>query len=145
MIPDAKSNGDLPPGIYMTSWQEFTNRFGYNIHRKKLLSGLKKALLNLKEAGCITIYINGSFITNKELPGDFDGCWSWEGVDEEKIDEVLLTFADERQAQKKKYGGELFPNFIEGASQISFLEYFQKDKYTKEPKGIIQIDLETLS
>lgn len=145
MIPDQQSNGNLQSGIHMASWQEFTNRFGYNDYRKTLLKGLKKALTNLREAGCLDVYINGSFITSKELPKDFDGCWNWGGVDEDKIDNVLLEFANERATQKKKYGGELFPNFIEGASQISFLEYFQRDKYTKEPKGIIQIDLRTVS
>lgn len=145
MIPESTSNGNLPSGIHNASWQEFVDRFGYNQYRLRLLKGLKEALLNLREAGCWTVYINGSFVTDKALPDDFDGCWEWDNVNENRIDPILLTFSYDRKAQKEKYSGELFPNFIEGASQMSFLEYFQRDKYTKETKGIIQLQLVTIT
>jgi len=139
-----ESNGNLPPGIHKISWQELVEQYGYNTHRYKLLDGLKQALQNLKQAGCQIVYIDGSFVTNKELPEDFDGCWQWDNVDDNKLDPVLLTFSNGRAAQKQKYGGELFPNDLEGISALSFLEYFQLDKYTKQPKGIIQIELREL-
>ena len=39
------------------------------------MNGLRAALVNLKGAGCQTAYINGSFVTRKELPNDYDACW----------------------------------------------------------------------
>lgn len=141
MILAFDSNGNLPPGIHQASWKEFVDRFGYNERRQWLLTGLRNALSNLKEAGCTIVYVNGSFITQKAEPRDFDGCWDWSGVDEDKVDPVLLTFSEERAAQKSKYGGELFPNCLEGVSELSFLAYFQRDKYTGEPKGIVQLEI----
>ena len=47
---------------------------------------------NLKNAGCLTVYLNGSFVTNKEVPNDFDACWEEDGVDPAVLDPVLLTF-----------------------------------------------------
>ena len=43
---------------------------------------------------------------------------------------------------KKKYKGDLFPAEIpEGASGKLFLDFFQTDKITGEPKGIIALDI----
>ena len=79
--------------------------------------------------------------TTKELPNDFDGCWSIEGVDADLLDPVLLDFSNGRAAQKAKYGGELFPaELIEGGSGKSWLDFFQQDR-TGKPKGIVGIRL----
>ena len=43
---------------------------------------------DLRAAGCKRAYIDGSFITTKEHPGDFDACWDLDGVDFDVIDEV---------------------------------------------------------
>ncbi len=64
---------------------------------------------SFKKAGCRTVYVDGSFVTNKEIPGDFDACWEEAGVDPTMLDPVLLTFENGRTAQKAKYHGELFP------------------------------------
>jgi hypothetical protein len=80
MIPEFDINGNLPPGIHQVTWEEFTKRFGITRHRCKLLGGLKRALDSLKAAGCQTVYVDGSFITEKKVPGDFDACWDINGV-----------------------------------------------------------------
>lgn len=129
----------------MARWAEFYERFGTNTHRLGLLSGLRQALLNLKDAGCQRAYIDGSFVGNEPFPGDFDGCWDASGVDPDRLDPILLRFDDKRFAQKAKYLGELFPDFgIATGSGLTFLEFFQIDKYSGDPKGIIEIPLETL-
>jgi hypothetical protein len=107
-----------------------------------LLAGLKAALDALRAAGCRRAYIDGSFVTTKATPGDFDGCWEVGGVDPDLLDPVLLVFANQRAAQKAKYGGEFFP--AESAADpfgTRFLEFFQRDKQTGDPKGIVTIDL----
>ena len=58
------------------------------------------------------------------------------------LDPVLLTFDPGRVTQKAKYLGELFPAFaIASGDGFSFLEFFQTDKGTGRPKGIIAIGL----
>jgi hypothetical protein len=86
--------------------------------------------------------VDGSFVTNKPHPGDFDGCWDVDGVDPDRLDSVLLVFDNRRAAQKAKYGGEMFPAQLnEGATGQTFLEFFQVDKATGRAKGIVQLDL----
>lgn len=142
MVPDFTKNGNLPPGIYKATWQEVVERFGWNAHRSRLLSGLRKALLSLKTAGCHKAYIDGSFVTSKELPGDFDCCWDEEEVDGDLLDPVLLIFDDSRAAQKAKFLGELFPAHLYGSADKFFIDFFQQDKNSGEQKGIVSIDLQ---
>ena len=143
-IPTFQANGNLPVGIYLATWQEVQETFAFNPRRQELLSGLKRACESLKQAGCPRIYIGGSFVTNKEFPGDFDVCWADETVDLERLEEidpVLLDLTNKRAAQKAKYGGELFPASVtEGKSKKKFLDFFQTTR-NEEPKGIIAVDL----
>ena len=142
-MPEFGADGLLPPGVHWTDWEDFTRSFGGNPWRQRLLSGLRAALENLKGAGCLTVYINGSFVTDKVLPNDYDACWEEDGVDPEALDPVLLTFDPGRATQKAKYMGELFPASVIASSEgLSFLQFFQTDKNTGKPKGIVAIDLE---
>jgi hypothetical protein len=113
-----------------------------NEKRKSLLKGLRAALTALQKAGCENVYLNGSFVTSKENPADFDGCWDLDSVSLELLDPVLMDFTKKQAAQKKKYGGELFPNLPESSGQ-AFLDLFQTDKSTGDPKGIIAMNLRT--
>jgi hypothetical protein len=142
MIPELDERGNLVPGIHDASWDEIVTRYATNTRRGELLDGLLHALLSLRAAGCTTAYLDGSFITAKEHPGDFDACWESTGVDSARLDAELLDFSDARAAQKKRYGGELFP--VEASAEPSgttFLAYFQRDRESGEPKGIIAIAL----
>jgi len=147
VIPEPDADGKLPRGIHHASWEEFAAAFGKGPHRSRLLAGLYRAAQVLKAAGGSTLYIDGSFVSTKEHPGDFDACWEPAGVVASKLDPVLLDFANGRLAQKVKYGGELFPSSARAESQPphrTFLEYFQRDQHTGKSKGIIAIDLRRL-
>lgn len=138
-------SGDLPPGIHWAIWQELEERFGYNTRRSLLLEGLYKALTALKIAGCPVAYVDGSFISEKELPGDFDGCWEEEGVDPDLLDPVLLDFSFRRAAQKAKFKGEMFLANAEATPDgVIYFEFFQRSKDTLRPKGLIALRLEEL-
>ncbi|MBV9223134.1 MAG: hypothetical protein JOY85_03850 [Acidobacteriaceae bacterium] len=143
MIPEFNRDGTLPAGIHWLGWEEIESRFGFSERRHQLLSGLKSALKALRRAGCRRVYVNGSFVTVKREPGDYDVCWDVEGVDVEILDPVFLDFSNGRRAQKRKYFGEFFPaQMPEGATGKLFLEFFQTDKETGKPKGIVGLNLE---
>lgn len=109
--------------------------------RAQLLSGLRAALLALRSAGCRTAYIDGSFVTAKEEPGDFDACWDIAGVDGSLLDPVLRDLAHPRKAQKEKFGGELFPAQAPAdSSGALFIDFFRHDR-EGNAKGIVKIDL----
>ena len=144
MIPPFDPVGNLPPGVHEATWEEFVARFGTTPRRLGLLAGLKAALDALRAAGCRRAYIDGSFVTAKEEPGDFDGCWETDGVDPALLDPVLVTFDPHRRAQKAKYGGELF--FADAPADpagTTFIDFFQRDR-SGHPKGIVALDLGAL-
>lgn len=143
MIPPLTPDGLLPPGVHDTSWDELTDRFGTTRWRRQLIEGCRQAARSLAGAGCKTLYLDGSFVTEKEEPGDFDGCWDERGVDPSRLDPVLLRFDNGRAAQKAKYLGELFPASATADPMPpfrAFLDFFQRDKDDR-PKGILSIDL----
>ena len=110
------------------------------------MAGLKAALTSLQTAGCRTVYIDGSFVTSKETPGDFDGCWDPINVDPHRLDAVLLRFEPGRATQKAKYGGELFISTMRnGNPGPVMLGFFQGDKNSGKQKGIVAMDLRRLA
>ena len=143
MIPDFNRDGTLPAGIHWSGWEEAETRFGFSERRLQLLGGLKSALRALRRAGCRRVYLDGSFVTVKGEPGDYDACWDIEGVDMEALDSVFLDFSNARRAQKRKYLGEFFPaQMPEAASGRLFLDFFQTDKETGKRKGIVGLNLQ---
>lgn len=131
----------LPPGVHDATMGEIAERFAANSQRRRLFAGLEKGIEVLRNAGCKTVYLDGSFITGKPEPEDFDACWVTTGVDDTRLDPVLLDFDNKRQKQKKKFGGEFFPSGALTDGQHTFVEFFQRDTYTDEAKGIIRIEL----
>lgn len=119
-----------------------TALLGFNAHRQRLLAGLREGLALLQAAHCPLVYIDGSFVTNKPEPADFDACWSVEGTDVDALDIVFLTFARKRARQRERFSGEFFPaDLPSGPSGLAYLEFFQIDKTSGQPKGIISLEL----
>ena len=145
MIPNYNTDGILPAGIHMAEWSEIFSRFGYNQYRQDLLFGMQQGLFALQKCGCKTVYIDGSFCTSKIIPGDFDICYDDTNIDWElleKVEPTLLQFENQRYAQKVKFKGEFFPfSAIAAKPRTTFIEFFQIDKHTGNPKGIVGLKL----
>jgi hypothetical protein len=143
MIPRHERSGLLPVGIHQASWPEFADRFGFSARRRRLLNGLKAALLHLAEAGCTAAFVGGSFVTTKAQPGDVDVVWDVTGVDPDQVHPVFLGPAG-RTHTIALFGAEFFPTtIIEADSDVTFVEFFQRTKNDR-PVGIVQVDLSTL-
>lgn len=107
-----------------------------------MLGGFRRGCAALRSAGCRLVYLDGSFVTAKEQPGDFDACWDITGVDEAAVDLVFWDFSFGRAAQKRRFFGEFFPAQLpEGATGRAFVEFFQVNKETGAAKGILAIRL----
>jgi len=143
MLPDFVDIGGpwkvLPPGVHIATLKEIEDRFATTDHRKHLFSGFEKGVIALQKAGCRKIYLDGSFVTEKSIPGDFDVCWDTVGVNVAKLEPVLLDFSNKREKQKECFHGEFFPADCVADNKHFFLDYFQIDKYTGKSKGIICI------
>ncbi|MBB6239649.1 hypothetical protein HDC90_004307 [Pedobacter sp. AK013] len=145
MIPDFIDDQNLlwpilPPGIWDADIEEVKTRFALNPKRLMLFEGLYRGAKNLFQAGCLEIFLDGSYVTAKPIPSDYEVCWNAEFVDADQIDYVFFDFSLDRYNQKKKYHGEYFPDFqTERKSGMPFLEFFQYDKPSGSRKGIIRI------
>jgi hypothetical protein len=104
---------------------------------RRLLDGLSDGL-RAAAAGCRQVWLDGSFVTSKDEPADFDACWDLEDVDLDRLDPVLLNLSAGRRAQKARCGGEFFPNVVEAGSGLVFADFFQNDRDTGR-KGIVVI------
>ena len=98
MIPAFDAGGNLPPGIHPASWDEIVTRYAINARRRELADGLLDALRSLKGAGCRTAYLDGSFVTAKDLPGDFDALLEDLRRRRRRLDRELLDFSNRRAA-----------------------------------------------
>jgi hypothetical protein len=145
VIPDLIDLGGpwelLPAGIHEASLDEIRTKYAVNEHRKELFNGFVRGYTVLRLAGATCVFLNGGFVGANPIPTDFDCCWDAADVDLRKLDPVLLDFSNKRAAQKQKYRGEFFPSGLEAAPGEFFLNYFQKDKHTGAPKGIIRVHI----
>ncbi|MBU1345926.1 MAG: hypothetical protein KKA16_03125 [Alphaproteobacteria bacterium] len=131
----------LPPGIHDVTIADIADRFATTPHRRWLFEGFLRVVEALEAANCPAIYLDGSFTTAKDHPGDFDGCWDHTGMDFTKLDPVLKDFSGKREAQKAKYLGEMFPAFAPNGASGTFLGFFQIEKFSGQPKGILRLTL----
>jgi 3',5'-cyclic AMP phosphodiesterase CpdA len=132
--------GVLPPGIHRATWREVLDFFGWNRRRVDLLAGLRVALDDLSQAGCQRAWLDGSFVTEKPIPGDFDLCWDTTAVDIDLLHPALADVSPPRWRQKMRYQGDVLPNVIERDSGQPFLDFFQQDSATGVIRGIVELD-----
>jgi len=140
-IPAFNARGELPPGEHEATMEEVEARFGVsNGQRKRLMRGLKAACDNLRLARVKTVWIDGSFITDKYAPNDIDGCWEYNpDVIMRVLDRVFLSTS--RAEMKAKYGVDFFSSaFNEASTGLPFPRFFQVNR-EGETKGIIKIKI----
>jgi hypothetical protein len=147
-IPNLTASGELPPGVHSATLKEVEVFFGSSNDRRRLLmKGLKEALALLRAGDVTRLFIDGSFISDKDEPNDIDGCWSSIGVNAAKLDPRFWDFADEidfqnkRVSLKQEFGIDFFiAEIIEGESGKPFPEFFQTNR-DGVAKGIIEVNL----
>ena len=97
---------NLPPGVHVATWNEFYEYFNTSWRRTVLLEYLLIVLLHLRNAGCKFVKIDGSFVTSKLIPRDFDGTSDPQGVNITMLDESIKNM--NRDLMYDKFMGELY-------------------------------------
>ena len=133
--------GVLPPGVHPATLTEVRAVFATTPQRLSLYGGLLVALSDLRAIGCVRAWLDGSYVTDKQVPGDYDLCWDTTGVDWNAVDPALLDVDFPRLLQQIKYRGDVLPNYVEQNSGLPFQEFFQQNKNTGGTKGIIELTL----
>jgi len=99
----------------------------------------KKVISILRECNCPEVYLDGSFTTHKEEPGDYDLCYEPKGI---VATERFRQFLDEYKKNKEKYLGDIFVHMPEPPYQINLTEFWQTDTRQDDVvKGILRIEL----
>jgi hypothetical protein len=146
MIPtcDAET-GYLPRGLHHMEWATFKTRFAWNYRRRFLSGGMYRALLNLRDAGCRASIIDGSYVSLKDEPDDYDAAFDPVGVNGALVDPILLRHSDGRAAMRAKYFGDLFPWGATACPNTGMIyqDFFQQDR-SGLPKGVVFLDLKRL-
>jgi len=131
----------LPPGIHNATLEEIEQRFATNEKRRMLFEGFRRSVAALHRAGCKAIFLDGSFVTDKPEPGDFDVCWDPVGVDPSNWTPYFLILATGGSGRRRS-SGRIFPLGREGRWTSAFLDFFQRDKDSGRAKGIIKVQLQ---
>jgi len=140
MIPNLNEYGLLPEGIHKATIEEIEHKFGSgSAKRKELFIGFQELiqLLYKHKRSIKSFLLDGSFVTDKESPRDYD-C----------ILVVKKDFNfDSPEAKKLQYAKKLFyaHNFTCMEEDLDrchrLLNLFGHDKDTGKPKGLVEVIL----
>lgn len=145
MIPALTDEGLLPPGIHEGTVEELREKLGWSQQRRRLISGLERALELMRDCGVERVYLDGSFVTDKDRPGDIDGCYDIaQGANPADLQSMYPIFPPtplNRDRAKEEFGAEFFPAAAtEGGSGQPFLDFFRRDRKNRE-RGVVLIQL----
>ena len=126
-------SGLLPPGDHEATLTEIGERFCWNYRRKEIYKGLEYVAGELLSHQVERIWVDGSFVTKKERPGDVDVAYEVPlGADP---DSWGWLSPGRRRDLKKVHRVDLLPDWP-GQPQIN--RWFCQDE-DGNPKGIIRI------
>lgn len=128
------------------SWPDLVATFGQgSVKRKLVAEGLRKFALTLRAAGGKWLFVDGSFVTSKERPSDWDGCFLGAEIDWQVVDPRLKDIKANRASLKADFRCDAFPaEATNGFLGQPFRDFFQQDR-AGHPKGILVLDLETVT
>lgn len=141
MIPELTREGLLPRGVHETTLEEVRHRFGVgNPLRSRLMKGLEAVAALARKLGVREIYLDGSFVTDKRDPGDWDAVVV-APVETNCASREVLRLVD-RPRVKREFGGDLFL-ILEDDGEL--LNHYVNGVFVKDhlgrAKGIVRIRL----
>lgn len=138
------ANGQLVPGIHDMDMISFKEEFGSNTHRLQLIGGMERAILAFRSFNVASLYVDGSFVTRKGFPSDYDICYEMEDNELARLFlfyPIFKDFSNGRKAQKEVFHGEFFlATSIAAPPKEMYMDFFQHDKNDK-PKGIVKLHI----
>ena len=145
MIPQFTDEGLLPPGVHEADLEELKEKMGWSRKRRELLKGLEEALELMTSCGVVRVYLDGSFVTDKDRPNDIDGCYDLaDDVTAEELESLAPIFPpspSNRAEAKRRFGVDLFPAAAtELGSGQPFLRFFQTDREGHE-RGVLSVEV----
>ena len=125
-------SGYLPEGIHEITLEKFQTIFGFNNKRKDMIrEGLIPFLNELAPHKVQRVYLDGSFVTNKENPGDIDGY-----VMTESHSKLFYFILINYERWKLEYRVDLYAAFTDltGVSEDCSKEWWES-KFSSIPRS----------
>ena len=125
-LPEFDERGCLPYGVYDPEIDDFKNIFVNTPRRKELFKNLQKFLkLCIDAKGIESIYIGGSFTTDKAEPGDID---------------LLVIFTNELlySSDKLSESAEIITDFIRVRQEYEIEAFYAKLLEDDDPDDVKQ-------
>lgn len=141
MIPDLNREGLLPSGSHEATLREIRRRFGTgNPTRARLMKGLEAVLRLARKIGASLLYLDGSFVTAKSQPGDWDAVLVLSTGARLGLKEAI-ALAD-RPEVRKRYHGDLFTVMEEDTEVLAhYVEGVFAHDRNGRAKGLILLGL----
>ena len=141
-IPDFTSDGVLPEGIHNATLDEIRERFcsfGDIEKRMNLYKSLCEYISEVKKHNVeYYICIDGSYVTDKESPGDLDVLILY---DFEYYNKDWQELISDTTASIRFRGLQILPAFLESYGEDNLLEFAQRVKGKILRKGIVKVIL----
>lgn len=142
IIPRFNEKGLLPEGIHPCTLEEAQERFAHSEHRAILWSNLIQVIGIMREEKLSGILlIDGSFVTDKMVPGDIEVVLDVRAESPEQIGKAVKFFAYRHSKLKIDFGIDWYPN-LPGENDFSaFFQYARTTERIPEgtKKGILRI------
>jgi hypothetical protein len=143
MIPELTREGLLPPGVHEATLGEVRRRFGTdNPIRVRLMKGLESVAAIAGRVGARVLYLDGSFVTDKKDPRDWDAVVV-APIGTNCASREVLRLVD-RPRLKKEFGGDVFLIMEDDAELLNHYVggVFVKDRLGRA-KGLVRLHLGT--
>ena len=150
-IPIFTEQGILPEGIYQCTLEEAQKRFATSEYRANLWCQLIQVIGIMREAGLSGILlIDGSYVTDKTVPGDIDAILDVSNEPLESQAKALIFKITKGQALKERFHIDWWVNMPAGNPSLNippgndFSAFFQYARVSEKTpvgtrKGILRI------
>ena len=127
------------------TWRNSRRRWIWSRKTRQLLEGHEEALELMAYCGVVRVYLYSSFMTDKDLPNDIDGCYDLaEDVTAEDLGRLASIFPpspSNRAEAKRRFGLDFFPAAAtELGSGQPFLRFYQTDCEGQE-QGVLSVEM----
>ena len=143
-LPTLRDDGWLPEGHHPTTWEEITARFGDAPGSDRVLSSLQAWREAVQAKGMRGLVIlNGSFISRKEAPGDFDLVFFYDEATKILVlrDAEARALTDYQACRASGFLGDVFafPASLQHLSPLLYRDDMFDFDRNGTPKGVVEV------
>ncbi len=145
-LPAFREDGWLPEGHHAATWQEVALRLGGEAGSRR--AAIFSSLLRWRDAVVVKgmaglVILDGSFVSSKEAPGDFDLFFLYDEAAEALLrnDSEARSLTDYQACRAQGFLGDIYalPASLQKFSPtLSGLDMFDSDRQGT-PKGVVEV------